>query len=304
MDFSALADAQRRMLSTFGVAVLDYICQRPNPALPIARRDLLARLTETSPGVFDGLTRRQFEALLDDARANGCAPGLSETAEGLFVVEENIAVKRERNQVAKALIARYAAALVTDGSVVAVDGGSTTLPIVESMLAAVEAGDLEDITIVTNSLTSAQVISEFMTTLGWTDDTALVALHLVGGVVRPNTHATTWGDKVGREVEELLDELGGGDKPIDFGFVGGNGFDLETGITMGSDAELGFKRFVLEHSRAPFVVADSSKAGISLHVKIADWKEPFTLLTNVLPPHVLQRLDELVLSGVITEVRE
>lgn len=304
VNFSALADTKRRMLSTFGVAVLDYICQRSDPAEPIPRREILAQLTEASPGVFDGLSRRQFESLLDDARKSGCAPGLSETVDGVFVIEENIAIKRERNRVSKALIARHAAKLVTDGAVVGVDGGSTTLPIVQNILAAVEAGDLEDVTIVTNSLTSAQVVSEFMSSQGWTDDTALVSLYLVGGVVRPNTHATTWGDNVEREVSELLDELHGGDKPMTLGFIGGNGFDLADGITMGSSAELGFKRFVLEHSSQAFVVADSSKAGISLPVRIADWNEPITLLTNVLPPDVLTRLDELVLSGVISEVRE
>lgn len=304
MNFSALAAAQRRMLLTFGVAVLDYICQQPDPARPVPRRQLLARLSEAAPGVFDGLSPRQFESLLDDARSNGCAPGLSENAEGLFVLEENIAVKRERNQVAKALIARHAAKLVKPGSLVAVDGGSTTLPIVENLLAAIEAGDLEDITILTNSLTSAQAISGFMSLQGWTDETALVSLHLVGGVVRPNTHATTWGSQVGRESKELLEEFGDGNKPIDIGFIGGNGFDQASGVTMGSEAELGFKRFVLEHSELPFVVADSSKAGITLHVQIADWSDSFTLLTNVLAPDVLNRLDELVLSGVIQEVRE
>lgn len=304
LNFSALADAQRRMLTTFGVAVLDYLCQRPNPATPISRRELLAHLTEADPGVFDGLSPRQFESLLNDAQANGCAPGMSENEEGLFVVEENIAVKLERNQVAKALIARHAVKQVRDNMVIAVDGGSTTLPIVENILSAVEAGDLKGVTLVTNSLTSAQVVSEFMSSQGWTDETALVALHLVGGAVRPNTHATTWGEHVEREGTELLQELGQGDTPIDVGFIGGNGFDLEHGVTMGSAAELGFKRFVLAHSKAPFVVADSSKALITLDIQIACWHDRFTLLTNVLTPDVLLSLDELVLAGKIVEVRE
>lgn len=304
LSFSALAEAQRRMLSTFGVSVLDYICQQPNPAKPIPRRELLARLTQASPGVFDGLSPRQFESLLSDATASGCAPGLSENDEGLFVIEENITVKRERNQVAKALIARHAAKVVRPGMIVAVDGGSTTLPIVEELLSGVDSGDLDDLTIVTNSLTSAQAVSTFMSVQGWTDETARVSLYLVGGLVRPNTHATTWGANVARERDELLEELGGGDRPIDVGFIGGNGFELDAGVTMGSADELGFKRFVLEHAAAPHVVADSSKAGIVLPVRIADWDDEFTLLTNVLPASAVNSLDELVLSGMIVEVRE
>ncbi|GAB08293.1 putative transcriptional regulator [Gordonia araii NBRC 100433] len=304
VSFSVLAEQQRRMLTTFGVAVLDYICQQPNPAKPIPQRELLSRLLEVSPGVFDGLTQRQFDSLLKDAIHTGCVPGLNESDEGLFVIEENIAVKRERNQVAKGLIARHAAKLVGSGMVVAVDGGSTTLPLIEDLLARVEAGDLEDVQIVTNSLTSAQAVSGFMSKSGWSDESALVRLYLVGGIVRPNTHATTWGGNVARESAELLDELGTGAKPIDIGFVGGNGFELDSGITMGSDSELGFKRFVLENSQAPYVVADSSKAGITLSVKICDWDEGFTLITNVLPPAALESLDELVLAGTIVEVRE
>lgn len=303
MSFSALADAQRRMLTTFGVAVLDYICQQPNPAQPVPRRELLARLIESSH-VFDGLSPRQFESLLANARAYGCVPGLSESEEGFFVVEENISVKRERNRVAKGMIASHAARLIRSGMTVAVDGGSTTSPLVEAVLSRVEMGELDDLTIVTNSLTIAQSVSEFMSHQGWTDESALISLYMVGGIVRPNTHATTWGDHVERESTELLEELEVRGGPIDIGFVGGNGFGLDSGITMGSIEELGFKRFVLESAKVPYIVADSSKAGITLPVQIATWTDGFTLLTNVLPKQALQKLDELVLSGQIVEVRE
>lgn len=303
-SFSALAEAQRKMLSTFGVAVLDFVCQRSDPAAPIRRRDLLTQLIGTAPTVFDGLTPRQFESLLDDAKSNGCVPGLLESADGVYVVEENIAVKLERNTLAKNLIARHAARLVRSGAVVAVDGGSTTLPIVQNLLAAVEAGDLDNIVIVTNSLTNAQAVSEFMSDQGWTDETSMVTLYLAGGYVRPNTHATTWGAWVERETVELRDELEREHRSVDISFVGGNGFDLASGVTMGSSAELGFKRFALESSAEPYIVADSSKAGITLQVPIASWDDRFTMLTNVLPHAVVPRLDELILAGRIIEVRE
>lgn len=303
-SFSALADAQRRMLTTFGVAVLDFVCQRPDPANPIKRRELLTQLVEASPSVFEGLTARQFESLLDDAKGNGCVPGLVENSDGVFVIEENIAIKLERNTVAKSLIARHAARLVHSGSVVAIDGGSTTLPIVQGLLSAIEAGDLEDIVVVTNSLTGAQAVSEFMADLGWTDESALLTLYLSGGLVRPNTHATTWGDHAEREKKELLDELSRRGHKLDLAFIGGNGFDAASGVTMGTNAELGFKRFALENSTEPYIVADSTKAGISLRVPIASWNDRFTLLTNVLPRTVISSLDELVLAGRIIEVRE
>lgn len=303
-SFSALAEAQRKMLMTFGVAVLDFICQRPDPAAPIRRRNLLAELVSAAPTVFEGLTPRQFESLLDDAKLNGCVPGLLESAEGVYVIEENITVKLERNTLAKNLIARHAARLIRSGTVIAVDGGSTTLPIVQNLLAAIEVGDLKDVVVVTNSLTNAQAISEYMSDQGWTDESALLMLYLAGGYVRPNTHATTWGDWVERETNELREQLEREQRSIDIAFVGGNGFDVDSGVTMGTSAELGFKRFAIENAAEPYIVADSSKAGITLQVPIASWDDRFTLLTNVLPHAVVPRLDELVLAGRIIEVRE
>ena len=82
--------------------------------------------------------------------------------------------------------------------------------------------------------------------------------------MRPNTHATTWGDWVERETQELREELEREQRTIDIAFVGGNGFDLGSGITMGTMSELGFKRFALENAAEPYIVADGSKAGIAL----------------------------------------
>lgn len=303
-NFSALAEAQRKMLTAFGTAVLAFVCQRPNPAEPIKRRDLLAQLVAASPSVFEGLSGRQFDGLLHDAVLNGCVPGLLEDAAGVYVVEENIAVKLERNALAKNLIARHAVRLVKSRSVIAIDGGSTTLPIVNHLLAEVESGELEDMVIVTNSLTNAHAISEFMSVQGWTDDTASLTLFMCGGYVRPNTHATTWVGQEQRERQALQDELMSGGRKVDIAFVGANGFDLDSGLTMGSEFELGFKRFALESATDSYIVADGSKAGTRLPVQIASWDDRFTLLTNVLTGDVLGRLDELILAGRIIEVRE
>ena len=88
------------------------------------------------------------------------------------------------------------------------------------------------------------------------------------------------------------------------GCVVGNGFEVNASFTMVSAYELGFKRLVIDHSVVPFVVSDSSKACITLPVKICDCSDEFTLLTNVLTQEALTSLDEFVLSGKIVEVRE
>lgn len=301
ISFSEMADARRRMLASFGIAVLDHVGQQSNPSVPVARRELLEQLRVASPAVFGDITFRQFCQLLNEARDGGCAPGLSEDADGVFMLEENIATKRARNLDAKSRIARHAVSMVESGMVLAMDGGSTTQPIAERICDLFEQGELEALSIVTNSLAIADTFSRLMSAQGWTDDTALLQVYLVGGRLRANTHATAWGDDPASSAG-LVAELDTYGRGIDLGFIGGNGFECTAGVTMGADAELGVKRFVLANARATYIVADSSKAGITLPVQIASWDEAFTVLTNELPPPAVQNLEELILAGRVIEV--
>ncbi len=301
ISFSDLAEQRRRLLASFGLAILDFIGRQPNPSIPIPRRELLQQLRTAAPQVFGDINFRRFNELLNNAMDGGCAPGLTETPEGVFMMEENIAIKRARNLGAKARIAHHASSLIQSGMLLALDGGSTTQPIAERICDLFEQGEIEDLGIITNSLAIAETFSRLMSTNGWTDDTARLQLYLAGGRVRANTHATAWSDKAASRAG-ILAELEAYGRQIDLSFIGGNGFECRSGVTMGSDAELGLKRFVLEHASSTFFVADSSKAGITLPVKIAGWEEAFTVLTDELPPQAVENLEELILAGRVVQV--
>jgi DeoR family fructose operon transcriptional repressor len=296
LGFSELAERQRQLLSRFGKAVLDVVCGSARPWEPRPRRALLGELLEAGPDQFSGVTYRQFSALLDDAKANGCLPGLSESPEGVFVIEENIAVKLERNKDAKLELARWAAGLVQSGQSVGLDGGSTTLPIATHLAQRMEDGLLVDLHVLTNSLSIAQVFSQLMVEQGWTDDGCPIQLQLAGGLLRANTHATAWEPTA----EDGPTGHPFGIQSLDLCFLGANGFTRSSGLTMGADDELRFKRSVMQISSKPYFVADASKHGVVLPVSIATWDDPFTLVTNELDG--ADELDELALLGRIIEV--
>lgn len=302
IDFSELASRQRQLLTEFGKAVLDLICRRPDPADPISRRELLAELTVTHGPMFGGVSFRQFSALLEDAKSNGCAPGLSESTAGLFVVEENIAIKLERNKSLKESLAGYAVNLVKSGDVLAMDGGSTTLPIAEGLCARLEEDSLNELCVITNSLAIAQRFSLLMADQGWTDENCPVQLYLAGGMVRANTHATAWGFGKLADTQDLDGQLFGKASGIDICFLGANGFTSGSGLTMAATQELQFKRTAMQSSTTPYFVADSSKFGIALPIVIADWTDSFTLLTNPLEQAGYEDLYALVEQGRVYEV--
>lgn len=301
LNFSELAQRQRAMLINFGSVVIDFICRREHPSEPIPRRDLVKLLVIESPGTFDQLTFREFSRLLDDAKSGGCAPGLSESDAGVFVMEENFSIKLDRNKADKAaLVAQHAALMVKDGDRIGMDGGSTTLPLAEILAERLAEGYLDDVTVLTNSLSVASVFSELMATQGWTDSTSPVAVVMAGGTLRPNTHAIAWTPVgTGRLAEAWTGLLHGS---LDRSFIGANGFSLTTGLTMGNPSELAFKRLLMTESASAFYLADVSKAGIQLPVQIADWHEEFALLTNPMPVEMRDELQPLLRSGKIQEI--
>lgn len=301
LSFSDLADRQRKMLGAFGTAVIEFICCRPNPSDPLPRRELLRELSKSLPEVFGGLNYRQFSTLLEDAKASGNVPGLSETALGVFVVEENIAVKLERNRNLKENLARYCVDMLGTEASMGMDGGSTTLPIAEGVCEGLEDGSFDRVHLITNSLSVAQVLNTLMVNQGWTDDNCPATVYLAGGVIRPNTHATAWQptDGVRWDMGEVLGDT---DKPLDYVFLGANGFHPIGGLTMGSDRELAFKRRLMNLSSRVFFVADVSKAGIQLPVQIATWEEDFVILTNPLPGRIRHEFEDLIALGRVIEV--
>lgn len=282
-------DQWRPLLQKLGQEVLEYICSQPDPAEPITARALARGLAQGgSTSIYD-LSPQQVARLIGDAQTHGFVPGLMRNANGFFVAEDHIAFKLTQNEEAKRQIAAAARSFVRPRMSVALDGGSTTLPIADALVKAMEAGDLWDLTIVTNSLSVAERIGEFVDRLGCSDEDAPVTLVVCAGRVRAQTRAVADLSIDTHTAEQSIGEIAEALGEFDYCFVGANGMTEADGITMPTRYELPLKRRMIEASREPIIVADASKFGVCCSFKIADWSEPVTLLTN----HPTDRSSEL-----------
>lgn len=300
VGFSELADRHQRLLANFGHEVLEFVCSRSSPSSPISPNDLLRGLASAKPELFSNMASRQFAGLLTDARSNGCLPGLVHTSHGLAIVEENIAWKLERNRQLKEQLGEFAAQQVSSGCRLAMDGGSTTLPIARSLCSRLDEGSLDQLTVVTNSLAVASEFGQLMSNRGWTDDDCPVTVLLTGGWLRPNTQALADRNNLhacNTSLRLILSGIG----ELDTAFIGANGFTAAGGLTMGSSDELPTKRMLMECTKNVFFVADIKKAGVTLSTQIASWNDKFTLITNNfdLSPELKVDLDQLIHAGRI-----
>lgn len=134
----------------------------------------------------------------------------------------------------KVHIGKIAAAMVTDGKSIILDGGTTTLEILKHIKA-------KDITVITNSIEIAER-SEQMDNIN---------LMLLGGQFRWNTRAL-----VGPITEKILRSFS-----VDIAFIGMNGIDLKAGMTTQNLMEATTKQVMMEVAHNVFIVADHSKFG-------------------------------------------
>lgn len=148
--------------------------------------------------------------------------------------EPTFVEKIDKFSAEKAYIGKIAAAMITEGKNVILDGGTTTLEILKNITAS-------DVTVITNSIEIAEY-SEKMDNIN---------LILLGGQFRWNTRAL-----VGPITERILRTF-----RADIAFVGMNGIDINSGMTTQNLMEATTKQVMMEVSKTVFVVADHSKFG-------------------------------------------
>ena len=150
-------------------------------------------------------------------------------------VEPTLAARSSRlTEVKRRIAARALDELPSGGSII-LDAGSTALAVAELL-----PPDL-DLTVVTNSLAAATVLS---THPG-------ITLYLLGGRVRGTTGAS-----VGEWATGPLGEV-----TVDLALVGTNGLSVARGLTTPDQSEALVKRAMVAAARRCIVLTDSSKAG-------------------------------------------
>jgi DeoR family transcriptional regulator of aga operon len=151
-----------------------------------------------------------------------------------------------------------AAALVRSGDSLILDVGTTPAAVAAALL---ERDDLDDLVIVTNSLTTALALEPAIPRF---------TVVVTGGTLRPLQHSL-----VAPFAAKVLDEL-----HVDLAFLGGTGVHPEGGATNVNLAETELKRAMLLSADRAVFVADASKVGRVDLGRIGAIEEFDTLVTT------------------------
>ncbi|KTR40609.1 DeoR faimly transcriptional regulator [Curtobacterium oceanosedimentum] len=213
------------------------------------RQDRIVSIVEDAPGLVrtaslaaalgtSEVTVRQDLALLDqEARIRRVRGGA--VRRGAGSPERPFEETAVEHQVAKAAIGRAAAAMVRSGECVVLDVGTTPAAVASALVA---REDLTDLTVVTNSLTTALALEPAVPRF---------TVVVTGGTLRPLQHS-------------LVAPFLGAVLPMiaaDVVFLGGTGLDVEHGLTNVNLPETEAKRMLADAARRTVVVADGSKFG-------------------------------------------
>lgn len=277
-NFSSSLERWDPALRSFGQDVLQFFAAQSDRTVQIPAALLAQHLQSRIPAI-SGMDEHEIVRLLHDIYKGGYAPGLAKGQVGFYVPEYHMSFKLASQMDEKLRIGATAALLVESNSVISLDGGSTTLPIVEAVARRVDSEDLAGVTVVTNSYPIAKCIATLTEKRGWSDSQAPIRVVMPAGVVRPNTLAIS---PVNAEsqlpVESLLKIFEETGAPS-LAFVGANGLRADEGLTMPTGNELDIKDVMLRSASRPFVVADSSKFGVHHPIIIRTWADHLTLLT-------------------------
>lgn len=171
--------------------------------------------------------------------------------------------KTARNAEEKVRIARAAAELAPLGSVVGLNGGTTTTEVARALATRADlhaATESSSITVVTNALNIANELTV----------RSHVKIVVIGGVLRPQSY-----ELIGPLANPMLSQL-----TLDFAILGVDAFGLDRGASAHNEAEAEINARLARQARRVVVVADSSKLGRAAFAQILPLSEIDTLVTD------------------------
>lgn len=213
-------------------------------------------------GVSQATIRRDFDQLAQQQMITRTRGGAVASAVSYDLPLRYKSAKRAPE---KQRIGAAAAALVTPGMVVGINGGTTTTEVARALatrpdLAAGNTGDGTALTIVTNAL---NIANELIVR-------PHVKLVVTGGVVRPQSY-------------ELIGPLATGilrDLMLDVAFLGVDAVDVTLGAAAHNEGEAAINQLMAARARRIVVVADSSKLGQHAFARICPIDRVHTLVTD------------------------
>lgn len=170
-------------------------------------------------------------------------------------VEMPVALRDTRFQEAKKRIARAAALRVpAERYAVALSGGTTATYVAR------ELSNRTDLTIVTNSLSIASLVSAY----------PRLRVAMTGGLLRPQSL-----ELVGILAERTFTAVN-----VELAILGADGVSVEAGLTTHDETEARTNNAMVRHAPRAMVVADGSKIGRAALAQMATVDEIATLVTD------------------------
>lgn len=170
--------------------------------------------------------------------------------------------KTARHASEKERIGKAAAALVARGSVVGLNGGTTTTEIARALAIRPDLSASEEpaLTVVTNALNIANELAV----------RPHVKIVVTGGVARPQSF-----ELIGPLATRILDEI-----TLDLVFLGVDAVDPADGAYAHNEGEASINRLMAERARRVAVIADSSKIGMHAFAQICPTTAIHLLITD------------------------
>jgi DeoR family transcriptional regulator of aga operon len=230
-----------------------------------------ARLGVSSATIRRDLDRLAHQQMLTRTRGGAVA--------GAVTYDLPLRYKAARHAARKQRIAGAAAALVTPGSVVGLNGGTTTTEVARALAARADlhgsgpgsvspprpspgsaAGPEPALTVVTNAL---NIANELVVRRH-------VKIVVTGGVARPSSY-----ELIGPLATRLLDEV-----TLDLAIIGVNAIDVEHGATAHHEGEASINQLMAGRADRVVVVADSSKLAARAFARICRIGDIDVLITD------------------------
>ncbi|MEK7857142.1 MAG: hypothetical protein AAB288_13715, partial [Acidobacteriota bacterium] len=209
------------------------------------------------------ISESEFYKILDRLFDQRRLPGLVRRGEDIFIEEAHYLWKTTFAEDDKKLIAKEAVKYIKSGDIIAIDSGSTTLPIAKEIAEGIRTNRFENVVVVTNFFKAVDELLNVAMEKGLSDDDPVLKIYITGGRVRLNTLAIVDDNEsvradVFNNFHDILASFGG----ADIGFVGTSGVARDGGFTSASREEFLSKQSILEHSKRKFIVTDPSKFGM------------------------------------------
>jgi len=201
---------------------------------------------------FDQLAQQQ---MITRTRGGAVANGVS--------YDLPLRYKTAKHSAEKQRIGAAAAALVSPGMVVAINGGTTTTEVARALAVRPELSSSADdaqLTVVTNAL---NIANELLVR-------SRMKIVVTGGVVRPQSF-------------ELVGPLAGGilrEVTLDIALLGVDALDVNLGAAAHHEGEAAMNNLMVARARRVVIIADSSKLGMHAIARICPIERIDTLVTD------------------------